>query len=126
MNPVDVKRLYMLLIVPVYVQLSWNPINGLAPYSVLASVLMVAVIFSTLCFAMGSLFWRGVAGSVRLYPPSSTSLYAFFGNVIYSYEGVTAVIPLTSSMTNPSEARGVVAAALVRDTPLQCVCAELL
>ena len=80
---------------------------------------MLVVIFATLCFAVQSLFWRGVAGSVRLYPPSSTSLYAFFGNVIYSFEGVTAVIPLTSSMTHPSEARRTVAAALVAVASLQ-------
>ena len=39
---------------------------------------------ATVYFATRNLYWLGISESVEPYPQSSTALYAFFGNVIYS------------------------------------------
>ena len=49
-----------------------------------ASPLLRSSSQATVYFATRNLYWLGISESVQPYPQSSTALYAFFGNVIYS------------------------------------------
>lgn len=99
-HDVDINiRLYIcMLLIPLLIVNSIRLLKVLAPFSLLANILMIGGIGITLSYIFKDL----PSTSIRPFAVEFTKWPMFFGNVIFALEGIAVVMSLENNMKHPA------------------------